>query len=174
MREIAEVARIRAVMREIGKAAREETSVYFTGGTSAVLLGWRSGTIDVDLQFVPERDDLLRILPALKEALHVNLELASPADFIPALTGWEERSVFIERQGKVSFFHYDFHAQALSKIERGHAVDRVDVAEMLRRGLVTKESLREKFETIWPNLYRYPAIDPESFRGSLEEALGGA
>ena len=160
-------------MQEIGKAAREETRVYFTGGASAVLLCWRGQTIDVDVHFAPELDELLRALPELKEALHVNVELASPADFIPELPGWQERSVFVTREGQATFFHYDFLAQALAKIERGHAVDRSDVAEMLRRGLVTAKGLREMFEAIRPNLYRYPAIDPDSFRRALDEALRG-
>jgi hypothetical protein len=174
MRELAEVGRIRAFMREIGRVAREETRVYFTGGTSAVLLGWRGQTIDVDVHFAPERDELLRSLPEIKEALQVNVELVSPADFIPEIPGWEDRSVFIAREGSASFYHYDFHAQALAKIERGHATDRADVAEMLRRGLITAASLREKFETIRPDLYRYPAIDPDSFRRALDEALGAS
>ncbi len=58
MRRLAEEARIRAFMREIGQAAREEARVYFTGGASAVLQGWRDRTIDVLI--VPDRDELLR------------------------------------------------------------------------------------------------------------------
>ena len=172
--ELAEVGRIQAFMREIGKAAREETRVYFTGGTSAVLLGWRGRTIDVDVHFAPERDELLRALPGLKETLQINVELVSPADFIPELPGWEDRSVFVAREGRASFYHYDFHAQALAKIERGHAAHLADVAEMLRRGLITAARLREMFEAIRPSLYRYPAIDPDSFRRALDEVLGGA
>jgi hypothetical protein len=34
-----------------------------------VLAGWRESTIDVDLRFEPEADELLRALPALKESL---------------------------------------------------------------------------------------------------------
>ena len=171
MRRLAEAERIRAFMREVGAAAPEETRVYFTGGTSAVLLGWRDRTIDVDVIFVPERDELLRALPRLKDSMQINIELASPADFIPELPGWESRSAFVGREGKASFYHYDFYAQALAKIERGHAQDRADVAEMLRRGLIEPPRLRELLEAILPRLYRYPAIDPESFRSALEGAL---
>jgi hypothetical protein len=99
------------------------------------------------------------------------VELASPAHFIPELPGWDERSPFITREGMVSFHHYDLYAQALSKIERGHAQDRQDVTEMLRRGLVDPARLRELFAQIEPKLYRYPAIDPASFRRAVEDAL---
>jgi hypothetical protein len=97
----------------------------------------------------------------------------SPAHFIPELPGWRERSLLIERQGRVSFYHYDPYSQALAKIERGHAKDRADVAELLARGLVEPQRLRELFEAVVPRLHRYPAIDPASFRKRLDEALRG-
>lgn len=158
-------------MRSVGAAAREETRVYFTGGVSAVLLGWRSATIDVDLTFVPERDDLLRLLPALKDELQLNVELASPSQFVPELPDWEARSPFIAREGKVSYFHYDFYSQALAKIERGHVQDHADVRAMLDRGLVEPGRLRELFATIVASLYRYPAVDPASLSRAVDEAL---
>jgi hypothetical protein len=147
--------------------------VYFTGGATAVLLGWRESTLDADIALDPESDVVLRAIPRLKESLQLNVELASPADFIPELPGWKERSLFVAQEGRLSFFHYDLYSQALSKVERGHAQDRRDLGEMLDRGLVTVARLRELFEAISPQLYRYPALDPASFRRSLEEALIG-
>ena len=160
-------------MRALGQAARGEARVYLTGGATAVLLKWRPTTIDVDLQIVPDRDELLRAIPALKEELELNVELASPAHFIPEVPGWESRSRFIAREGLVSFYHYDFYAQALAKIERGHAQDRADVASMLDNGLIVPSRLRELFEDIAGLLYRYPAIDPAAFRRALDETLSG-
>lgn len=61
----------------------------------------------------------------------------------------------------VSFYHYDFYAQALAKIERGHSQDRADVRSMLDGGLVVRERLMEFFETMVPMLYRYPAVAPK-------------
>ena len=43
---------------------------------------------------------------------------------------------------------------------------------MLGRGLVDPQRLRELFAQIEPELYRYPALDPASFRRAVEEALG--
>jgi hypothetical protein len=34
--------------------------MYLTGGSTAVLEGWREATVDVDLRFDPEADELLR------------------------------------------------------------------------------------------------------------------
>jgi len=173
MRRLAEADRVRRFMRSLGAAAQGDARAYFTGGVSAVLMGWREATIDVDLTLVPERDEVLRSIPALKEELELSVELASPAHFLPELPGWEERSLFIGREGRVSFYHYDFYAQALAKIERGHAQDRADVESMLNAGLVEPARLRELFGAIVPRLYRYPAVDAASLRRALDEALAG-
>ncbi len=110
-------------MRALAAEAEAPARVYFTGGATAVLIGWRPATIGVDIKLVPEGDRLLRGIPRIKEALQVNVELASPEQFIPALAGWEERSLFIADEGRLAFYHYDSYGQALAKIERGHGQD---------------------------------------------------
>lgn len=172
MRRLTDPERLRAFMAGLAKAARSERRVYFTGGATALLFGWREATVDIDLAFDGEADDLLRAIQALKEDLEVNVELAAPSDFIPELPGWRERSLFIRRIGKLDYYHYDLYAQALSKIERGHEVDIRDVAEMMERGLVERGRLREFFERIEPELFRYPAIDAMSFRRRVRETAG--
>jgi hypothetical protein len=47
---------------------------------------------ELDIRIVPESDALLRAIPGLKEKLSINVELASPEDFLPALPGWQDRS----------------------------------------------------------------------------------
>lgn len=137
-----------------------------------MLMGWRADTIDADVFIVPDSDRLLQALPAIKESLRLNVELACPADFIPPLPGWERRSPFIERHGAVSFHHYDFYAQALAKIERGQVKDLADVATMLERGLVERGEAWRLFRAIEPGLHRYPAIDPPEFHRGVQAALG--
>lgn len=171
MRQLADAERIRRFMRSLGAEADREARVYFTGGATAVLMGWRASTIDIDLVIVPESDRLLRALPVLKEALEVNVELASPAHFIPELPGWVDRSPFIAREGRLSFHHYDPYAQVLAKIERGHSQDLEDVKELIHRGLVDPRRAFGYFERIEPHLYRYPAIDARSFRRAVRETL---
>jgi hypothetical protein len=160
--------RIETLMRELGRAARVPTRAYLTGGASAVLLGWRDTTLDVDLTFVPDSDELFRAIAELKTRLSTNIEIASPADFVPPLPGWEGRCAFIVLEGRVSFHHYDFYAQALSKLERGHAQDRIDVAAMRSAGLVDPAELLRLFEQIEPALIRYPAINPPTLRRAVE------
>ena len=45
---------------------------------------------------------------------------------------------------------------------------------MLSRGLVEPEAVRQYFADIEPQLYRYPAIDPESFRRSVRRRVRSA
>lgn len=168
MRRLADAARIRAFMDAVGSAAKREIRVYFTGGATAVLSGWRSSTIDVDILMIPEDDEVFRSIPGLKESLELNIELASPADFIPEVPGWQDRSPAIERRGKVAYYHYDLYSQALAKIERGHAQDEADVQEMIRRGAIDRNKLMQLFEEIEPALYRFPALDPATFRRAVE------
>ena len=156
-------------MRAFGARATQDACVYFTGGTTAVLMGWRDTTIDIDMRFTPELDELFRALPALKEELQINIELASPSDFIPHLPGWEERCEYIGREGKVTFYHYDPYSQALSKIERGHSQDLKDVEAMLQKGLLERQKLLSLYQSIEPQLYRYPAIDPLSFSQAVRQ-----
>jgi hypothetical protein len=171
MRERVDRTRLRAFMRALSDAARRPLQVYFVGGATAVLEGWREATIDVDLALGGDADAVLKALPAIKERLDVNVELASPADFIPVKPGWEDRSPFVAQEGPVTFRHFDLYAQALAKIERGHDRDRRDVRHMIEEGLVRRETLATCFEQIRPALLRYPALDPAAFAQRLATAL---
>src|SRR5881396_1031241 len=141
MREPITTDSLQAFMKGLAAAAKTPSRVYLVGGASSVLLGWRTSTIDIDLKIIPESDEILRSLPRLKEHLHINIELASPDDFIPELPGWQERSRFIRQEGKLSFYHYDFYAQALAKIERGHDFDLKDIENLIESGLVEPNRL---------------------------------
>jgi hypothetical protein len=114
---------------------------------------------------------MLRAIPVLKERLQLNVELASPDHFIPVAPGWEDRSPFITRIGRVTYRHYDFCAQALAKIERGHSRDLADVRAMVAHGLITGAQVRDQFARIEGELYRYPAVDPASFRRAVDEVF---
>lgn len=87
MRRDVDAERLGAFLKALGAAARGEATVYLVGGATAVLHGWRTGTIDVDLKLEPDRDELLHALPRLKEELEMNVELASPDGFLPELPG---------------------------------------------------------------------------------------
>jgi hypothetical protein len=136
MRPPVDEARLRELARALGRAVRGPTRIYLTGGATAVLEGWRGSTVDIDLRFEPDVDELLREIPLLKERLGVNVELASPPDSIPELPAWRERSPLVFQEGNVDVHHFDFYSQALSKVERGFRQDLEDVGKMVELGLV--------------------------------------
>ncbi len=107
----------------------------------------------------------------LKERLNINIELASPVDFVPVASDWQVRSPFIERHGRLSFHHFDLYAQALSKIERHHEQDVKDVEAMLRLGLIKPDAMLRYYERVVPELYRYPAIDEATLRRAVEDLI---
>lgn len=168
MRRVVDRERLLGFLRQLGRASRSDATIYLTGGASALLLDWRPTTIDIDLKIEPESSEILRAIPELKDTYDINIELAAPDHFIPPLPGWRDRSIFITREGQVDFRHYDFYAQALSKLERGHARDTADVEEMIARGLVKPAELLRFFDAIEPELFRYPAITPAVFRRAVE------
>ena len=170
-REPSDAEKVRALMRRLGDEARGPGRVYLVGGASAVLIGWRATTVDVDLKLAPEPPGAFAAIARAKEALNMNVELAAPDDFIPPLPGWQERSSHIARHGLVDFFHYDFHAQALAKIERSHAQDLRDVEAMRWLDLINAQRLIEFFDAIEPDLLRYPAIAAASFRDKVLRAV---
>jgi predicted HicB family RNase H-like nuclease len=174
MRQPVTAARVHEFMKALGSGVTSPARVFLVGGASAVLLGWRDSTVDIDLKAVPDRDDILRQLSALKERLEINIELASPDDFIPELPGWQDRSQFLRQEGKVTFLHYDFYAQALAKIERRHESDLRDVQEMMRSKLIEPAKLLDFFSRIEPDISKYPALDAASFRRAVEGFIRSA
>ena len=151
------------------RSAGEPAVCYLVGGGTAVLVGWRETTVDVDILLEPETAELLRALSKLKDELQINVELASPLDFIPLPEGWRERSPFVAKEGSLVFRHFDPLSQALAKLERDHTRDREDVEALIDAGLVERARLLEAFGEIEAELHRFPAIDPRSFRARVEE-----
>jgi hypothetical protein len=169
MRRPADAAAVRALMAELGRTADEPATVYLVGGATAVLYGWRPTTIDVDLHLEPALDGLLRAVPAIKERLSINVELASPLDFLPELPGWRDRSPFVVSEGRLTIRHFDPYAQALAKLERGFDQDLRDVDAMVERRLVDLVELERLFYAIRPTLFRFPAVDPASFEHDVRK-----
>jgi hypothetical protein len=167
MRGEAQKAKIERFMAAMGRRVTTEGRIYLTGGGSAVLIGWRDTTIDLDLKSLPEPAGFFPAIAALKDELDINVELAAPDQFLPELPGWQDRSLFIARHGMVNFHHYDFYSQALAKIERGHARDLSDVDAMLQRNLVEPKILWRLFTEIEGALVRFPAVEPQTLRDAV-------
>lgn len=163
---------LQELMKEIARAAPRGRSfrVFLVGGGTAVHAGWRSSTIDADLYC--DHEEVFRDIQAIKERLNLNVEFARPENFIPALTGSDDRHLFIETFEKVSFFHYDPYAQLLSKIVRGFRRDMQDAASFLAGGMVDAERFRSLVHAIPETAYaRYPALSRDAVVEAVDEFL---
>ncbi len=171
MRPSVDPQKIQRLMQVLGREAQGSGCIYFTGGASALLVGWRNSTVDVDIRLDPEPPGIFQAIAKLKQELNINIELASPQDFLPPLPGWRDRSVFIGKHGQISFYHYDFTAQALSKLSRGFDRDLTDVQAMYEQRLFSLGELRDCFETIAPEFIRFPALNPDILRRRVENFI---
>src|SRR5438094_10416040 len=111
MRQKVTVQTLKQFMQELAAAARGPGKVYFTGGATALLFGFREQTIDIDLKLDPEPKGVFEAIATLKNELDINVKLASPDDFIPPAADWRECSPHIASIGQVQFFHYDLSLQ---------------------------------------------------------------
>ena len=173
MRSETDRRKLEQFMVALGQSVRGEGTIYLTGGATALLHNWRAMTIDVDLKPDPEPAGLFEAIARLKDELDINVELASPDQFIPPVPGWRERSLFIAQHGQVRFMHYDPYGQALAKLQRRHDRDLQDVQSLLREGLIQRERLWDLFTSIEPQLIRYPAVDPAASRLAVREFCDG-
>lgn len=171
MRSNIDPTKIEQLMTILGQEARGSGCIFFTGGASALLIGWRSSTVDIDIRLDPEPPGIFQAIAKLKQKLNINIELASPQDFLPPLPGWRDRSVLIGRHGKIDFYHYDFTAQALSKLSRGYDRDLNDVRAMYEQRLFSLVDLRNCFEAIESELIRFPSINPEILKGRVNSFI---
>ncbi len=173
MRAEIDGSRVVQLLAELGRRLRKPHTLYLVGGSSAVVVGWRASTHDIDVRPEPDSDELLRMLQELKRELDMNIELASPLDFLPALDGWQDRSPYVGSWGPLDVRHLDFRLQALAKLERGLDTDLDDVRAMLARNLVTAGELHEGFSAMRARLFRFPAVDEATLERRLNEVVGG-
>ncbi len=82
------------------------------------------------------------------QRLNINIEFASPADFMPLPIQWETRSQFIKRYGRVDVFYFDWYSTALSKMQRANRQDVVDLQLLVRQGFVDMLELDRLYQDV--------------------------
>ncbi|MCP5464936.1 MAG: hypothetical protein H7A33_07930 [Deltaproteobacteria bacterium] len=150
-------------MKSVGKVLKKPATFYLTGGATAILFGFRAGTIDIDI--TGDMNELFSHIPKLKEQLNINIELAKPTDFVPNLPDEAKRHILIDTFGKAKFLHFDPYSQAFSKIVRAHTTDITDVKSLVDKNLVDLKKLYKMVKGIsdkdfakYPRLTR-PAVE---------------
>ena len=172
MRQEITKKRLKLLMQELARCAprRGAFRVYFVGGGTAVLLGWRRSSIDVDLH--SDQEAVFRSIQEIKERLNINIEFARPEDFVPPLAGAEDRHVFIEKIGAITYYHYDPYAQLLSKVVRGFQRDLDDAREFIASGMVDPAKFRALVAGIPDTAYsRYPSLSRDGVQSATEGFL---
>jgi hypothetical protein len=66
-------AKIEKFMSALGLEVTGPGSVFFTGGVTALLHGWRDTTIDIDIKAMPEPAGFFQAIALLKEREAVNM-----------------------------------------------------------------------------------------------------
>lgn len=123
--------------------------VYLTGGAALVHRGIRPGqTLDIDIQITSDPANLTSQIAQIKQRLNMNIEFASPGDFIPLPAHWESRSEFIGRYGQIDIFYFDWYSIALSKMQRANRQDVVDVQLLVRGGVIEVKELDAFYQDI--------------------------
>ena len=161
-----------AFMHELARRAprKGKFKVCFVGGGSAVYLGWRRSSNDIDVH--SEQDVVFRDIQEIKEQLNINIEFARPEDFVPPLQGSSRRHVHIETIGPIAFYHYDPYAQILSKIVRGFRRDVEDARAFVQNGMVDPVELRSLVADIPDSAFAsYPTLSHAGIEKAVEAFL---
>ena len=167
MRPNVDRPRIEQFLTELGRRFRQAGRLYLVGGAAMVHAGIRPGssatTQDIDVEVAS--GDMYQVIGQLKQQLNINIEFASPGDFIPLPRQWQQLSHYVGRYGKVDVFYFDFYSIALSKIERGNARDLQDVALLLQQGMITLAELDKAAQEIASQMGQgnYKRLDPQAF-----------
>lgn len=172
MRQEVTKERLRSVLKSLARSAppRGDFRVYLVGGGTAVYLGWRASSVDVDL--FSEQEVVFRDIQKLKETLNVNVEFARPENFVPALKGTMDRHVFIEKLGSISFLHYDPYSQVFSKIVRGFKRDVEDSRHYVESGWVQPRQLQALVRAIPESAFaRYPTLTKRGIEAAVDGFL---
>jgi hypothetical protein len=131
--------------------------LYLTGGAALVHRGIRPGqTLDIDIQITIDPAQLMSQVVQLKQRMNINIEFASPGDFMPLPIQWDARSEFIKRYGQVDIFYFDWYSIALSKMQRASQQDVIDVQSLVVQQFVDVNELDLLYQDVLNKIGRSP------------------
>ncbi len=154
-------------LTELGRRFHQGGRVYLVGGAALVHAGIRPGssatTQDIDLEVAS--GDMYQTIHQLKQHLNINVEFASPGDFLPLPQNWQSMSRYVGRYGAVEVFYFDFYSIALSKIARGNSRDLQDVILLLQQQVISLAELDRAAHEVAAQMGKgnYKRLDPNDF-----------
>lgn len=167
MRPSVDKTAIESFLTQLGRDFRKPGHLYLMEDAALVHLRIRPGfTQDIDIQVSGANEgELIVAIQRLIQRMQINVEFASPGDFIPLPSQWETHAQYVGRYGSIDVFYFDFYSIALSKIERGNTRDIADVRLLVQKGIITLDELDAAYQQVLTQLGkgRYPRITPERF-----------
>lgn len=167
MRPSVDKTAIESFLQQLGRTFRKPGRLYLVGGAALVHAGVRPGfTQDIVIKVGGANEgELIVAIQRLIQQMQINVEFASPADFIPLPTQWGMHAKYVGRYGGVDVFYFDFYSIALSKIEQGNSRDIADVKLLIQQGIINLNELDAAYQEVLAQLGqgRYPRITPQRF-----------
>jgi hypothetical protein len=167
MRPNVDKGQIENFLKNLGRSFRKPGRLYLVGGAALVHMGIRAGsTQDIDIEIhAANEDEMMEAIRRLKDTMNINIEFASPGDFMPLPKQWEMDAKYVGRYGTIDVFYFDFYSIALSKIQRGSTADIRDVKLLLEQGIITPQGLDETYSEVLPQVGKRPygKLDPKQF-----------
>lgn len=152
MRDATTRSKIDQFLDALGKRMRHRIRIYLVGGTVVVDFGLRKATVDIDYAVRADDAEAIaefeRLVPELKNSLDVNVEPASPEDFMPVRRGAIEKSRYVRTCGTVDVYYYDAVSTVLAKVARGSQRDLADVETFVESGLVNWDEVEEAWREV--------------------------
>lgn len=158
---------IEKFLKGLGRTYRKPGRLYLAGGAALVHMGLRSGsTLDIDVVIeAANEDEMVTAIRHLVDQMQINIEFASPGDFIPLPAQWMAHSRYIGRYGSIEVFYFDFYNLALSKISRGNDRDLIDVKLLVQQNIITLDELDAAYQEVLPRMGKRPYfnLNPQKF-----------
>lgn len=162
MRHFSQSHHIREFMKSLDEMSSDFSlpliRCYFSGGGTAVLMGWRESTIDIDIFLTDDKGQdasgpYASHIEKLKNKLQINIEFASPLLFIPVSHDWQKEAIYIQKFQRVAYFHFPLVYQLISKILRGYETDLQDAHNIIEHQNISQTKVLERVIRLkdqWP------------------------
>ena len=172
MRQRTDRTRLRQFLRALGQRLHRPVRLYLVGGSVMIDLGLRAATLDID--YDADADDptalaeLEQAIRTLKNELDVNVEPASPGDFLPVSPNVHARSRYIGRFGSVSAYYYHLPSLVIAKAARAFEQDLDDAEQLLRTGEVTWTEVWDTWSEMRARPTGWLRYEPDDVEGRLD------
>jgi hypothetical protein len=173
MRQRTDGTRLERFLTTLGRRLRRPVRLYLVGGSAMVALGLRGSTLDIDYVATSDDptalEDLERTIRALKNELDLNVEQASPGDFLPVPRAVLDRSRFVKRYGSIDVYFYHLPTQVIAKCARGLELDLADAEQLVRTGQVEWSDVEAAWREIRTSPTGWLRYEPDEIEGRLQE-----